>query len=117
MNLRYRRDIAGNAHAAPAGDRLWHRQRLAIHIEPIPRGGHRRGFAPIDAGEMTVAIVDQRIAAAANSGALRLDHVQRQQGRHRRVGRATALAQDLRACLGGARIGGADHSGRKDRSG
>src|SRR6478735_201040 len=49
-------------------------------------------------------------AAAADAGTLRLDHVERQQGRKRRVRRASALPQHLRARVGCARIGGADHS-------
>jgi hypothetical protein len=75
-------------------------------------GGFRRRLAAVDRGRRSGAgVMAHEEGAAADSGALRLDDVQRQHGGDGRVGRASALAKDLDARRGRARVGGRHHAG------
>ncbi len=67
-------------------------------------------LAPVEGLDRALGVAADHEPAAADAGALRLDHVQRQHRGDRGVGSAAALAQHLGARLCGAGIGGADDS-------
>ncbi len=74
--------------------------------------GLGRRLSPVDRGRRAgPGVMPNEEGAAADPGALRLDDVQRQHGRDRRVGRAAALAEDLDPRGGRSRIRRRDHSG------
>lgn len=89
-----------------------HGERAAVGaVEPFRGGGHRRRFARVDrVGLRALGPMADPIAATADAGALRLDHVQRQHGGDGGVGGAASGAQYLDPGGGGTRVGGADHA-------
>ena len=107
MDQRHQADVTRNADRFAALKSLNERQRLAVRPqEPVRLRGHRRGLAAVDGGNCTVRAgrMDQK-TAAADTARLRFHDGQRQHHGHRRVAGRAALAQNLHAHLGRARIG------------
>jgi len=108
--LGHQANVARNADAAPAGDGLRHAERFAIDIEPGSVGCRRGGFPAVIGLDPALAVIMDQESAAADAGALRFDHGQRQQRGQRGIGGRAAGAQDLCPCRCRARVGGADHA-------
>jgi hypothetical protein len=104
-------DRAGHADRAATDHGVDEFHRLAIGAEEsLGLGRLRRGLAPVERGQTAAGLVPiDEEGAAADAGALRLDQVEHELDRDRRIGCAAAGAQDLPAGRGGERVGGSGH--------
>ncbi len=101
----------GRADRAARGDGGQEGQGLAVLEEHVGRGARRRRLARVPArhAALGLRVGDQREGAAAQPARLRLDDVQRQQRRDRRVGRAPAGLEHRQPGLRRRRVRGDDH--------
>jgi len=112
LRVSFHRRRHGHAERSGVGEVLPGLAAHQVHVRP---GGERRDLPEVDHVHLPILRrVDDREAAAADAGALRLHHVEREGGRHRRVHGVSAPAHHGSAGFRGERVGGRDHAAGRD---